>query len=120
MGKHKLIAGLLFLQGLFYGLTGAWGLISPASFMHFVRNTSDMFKTQSNAALFTVLGMMFIYSANKAWQKFAARLAIVAGLLLALVDLKFLMLSQTSSMFWYDLMEEVLMALLLLISLAIS
>jgi hypothetical protein len=107
MNIPKLLKYTLLVQGLFYCLTSLLSFASLDAFFALVQNSSDPFKTHSNAALFLSLGLFFIYGSWKEQhQKLTASLTAITALLITIVDLYYLSHNSTSWPFWFDAAEE--------------
>jgi hypothetical protein len=112
--KNSGIKYVLFVQGLYYSATALWALIDLESFFWLTQNRSDPFKTHSNAALFLVLGLFFLYSSFKrGLYQVAGRVAQGTAAMLICITVTYLLWQDTSWPFWIDAGEETLVFLIL-------
>ncbi len=114
--KSRLLTAILIIQGLYYAVFGALAIFNLPIFFRIVRDAADPYKSQVNAVLFLALGLWYLYGA---WRPDARRLA---GALAALVALMVAAVTifyavQLPWTFRLDAVEEIAVAVLLILSL---
>lgn len=117
MTKENLLKTILWAQGLYYGLTGLWAIISLDSFSKITQHYGDPFEMHSIAALAVVLGMAFIWGALQrnhlvfvGWLVFGSALAVIIPEAVYFSEIK-------NTLFLWGLCEEITVAMVALAAL---
>lgn len=112
----QIIRFLLFFQGGYYALTGAWAIINISSFSEFTRYHGDFFLKHTNALLFLIVGLGIIYLSRMEilYKKLAIIVAVIA---MGIASIESFYLPQIGNPFpfWIDFAEETLIAALLIL-----
>lgn len=112
MTEEKLLKTVLWVQGLYYGLTGLWAIMSLDSFSKITRHYGDPFEMHSIAALAVVLGMAFIWGAlRRNHLVFGSALAVIIPEAVYFSEIK-------NTLFLWDLWEEIMVAMAAMAALA--
>ena len=120
MSKNsKLLKAVLIWQGLYYGLTGLWAIVSLETFSLITRHPiEDAFDMHSIAALAVVLGIAFVWGAyDERYRFFAAVLALLSAIAIIVPEL-FYFSEIKNTLFVPDLAEETIVAVLLAVGLS--
>ena len=120
MSKNsKLLKAVLIWQGLYYGLTGLWAIVSLETFSLITRHPiEDAFDMHSIAALAVVLGIAFVWGAyDERYRFFAAVLALLSAIAIIVPELFYFSEIQ-NKLFVPDLAEETIVAVLLAVGLS--
>lgn len=62
---QRVLKVVLSFQGLYYLLTGLWSVIDIDSFSRFTQYQGDYFLKHTAGVLFSILGLLFVYSVVK-------------------------------------------------------
>ena len=112
--KQKLLKYALIWQGLYYGLTGLWAIVSLKSFSQITGHHGDPFEMYSIAGLAVVLGIAFLWGAYREEQRiFAAVLALLSAIAVIIPETVFFS-EIRGTLFVPDLVEEIIVAILLM------
>lgn len=109
-----LIKYVLLILGLYYLLTGLWSIIDIESFSDFTRYRGDFFLKHTAGVLFSVLGLIFTYSAIK--ERFVAEIkyfALLTTVGVMAVEFYYLPKIGNPLPFWIDFTIEGIAALLI-------
>ncbi len=105
----------LGLHGAYYLITGIWAIISLESFNRFVmhEHPGGAFEMHSIAAMAVVLGIAFIYAAHDIGKNIPL-VAVAFGIALAIIlpELYYLPRMEGFNLFWFDLVEEIVVAII--------
>jgi len=101
---------MLWVQGLYFAITGIWPLIDLASFQAVTGRKTDLWLVQTVGALLTVIGMSFCIAGSRyvvgAGTYF---LAVASALALMLVDVVFTTEGTISRIYLLDAAAELLL-----------
>lgn len=90
MRRGQLLTVVLWLQGLYYGLTGIWAAVSLESFFRVSGLYSGPFEAHAIAALSILLGLAFIVGANQPrYRRFAGWLLLGAAVAVIVPELAY-------------------------------
>jgi hypothetical protein len=107
--NHRLLRIALFVQGVYYGLTGLWGLLHFPSFRAVVGPKPDRFQFHATSVLVTVLGGMFVAAGTRPRPDPLFGLTAVASAL-ALTGVELVHVPRIRKVFLLDMAAEVALA----------
>ena len=115
--KAKILKILLWWQGLYYGITGIWAIVSLDSFSRITGHydTGDAFEMHSIAALAVVLGLAFIWGAmQEKYRVFAGWILFGSAIAIIIPEIVYFSSEVKNTLFLFDLFEETVIAALTL------
>ncbi len=114
-----ILKSVLIFQGLYWSLTGIWAIVSLESFSRITRHFSeDAFEMHSIAALAVVLGLFFIYGASKDHLLRPTSFLLLGSAIAVIIpEVYYLPREGGFNLFWLDLIEEIVVALIVSVGL---
>lgn len=113
-----LVKYVLLVLGLYYFLTGLWSIIDIESFSDFTRYQGDFFLKHTAGVLFSVLGLIFSYSAiKKRLMEEIKYFALLTTVGVMVVEVYYLPRIGNPLPFWIDFTIEGIAALLIFFTL---
>ena len=107
----KIFKLVLWVQGLYYGLTGLWAIVALDHFSRVTGHYGDAFEMYSIAALAIVLGIAFIAGAvYEKYRTFAGWLVLGSAVAVIIPELVYFE-EIRGTLFAYDLIEETIIAI---------
>lgn len=110
----RILKLILWIQGLYYGLTGLWAIVALDHFAAVTGHVGDPFEMHSIAALALVLAAAFLtgalypkYRIFAGWLLFGSAIAVIIPEIVYFPEIQ-------GTLFVYDLAEEIVMAIIAL------
>jgi len=101
---------LLWVQGLYFALTGVWPLVSMETFLAVTGPKGDLWLVQTVGILITVIGLTFLVGAwQREWGGAVPFLAVGSAGALAAVDAGFVAKGILSPVYLLDALVEALL-----------